>query len=138
MVGPFSTLEDFKLHWAALPADKDLEATQKIKEASIKIRGQFPDIDTRLADGRIALETVQLVVHEMVKRALDSPAGDELAGVQQATGQTGPFTTTLQYTNPDGNLYLSRDDRRMLSAGRPGKTKQAFSIFPGGIGARTT
>lgn len=138
MAEPFSTIASFKLHWAALPEDRVAEATKKLREASIKVRTQFPDVDARIAAGTLDPEVPELVVNEMVKRAMDTPQGADLAGVAQATGQTGPFATTFQFTNPDGNLYLSRDDRRMLAAGRPGKSGKAFSIHPGGLGAQST
>ena len=57
----------------------------------------------------------------MVKRAM--LAGDT-AGVQSATQTTGPFSDTVAYSNPDGDLYLTASERQSLGADR----RHAFTI----------
>lgn len=133
MAEPFATLEDLRKHWPAMPV-ADAEAEQKLHEASVEIRGNFPGIDERVSSGALDLDIVKLVVNRMAKRALESPA-EERQGVAQATAQSGPFSQTLQFTNPDGNMYLSKADRRLLSP-KNENAGQAFSLFPGGVGRR--
>lgn len=128
---PLSTIQDFKEHWLAMPEDRTAEATRKIEEASIEVRGNYPTVDERVAAGSLDEEVVRLVVNRMVKRAMDNPI-EEHVGVQSATAQTGPFATTLNFANPDGNIYMSKADHRLLRG--PQSAKQAFSIFPGGVG----
>lgn len=125
----YATLADLKAHWPALPASREAEAQQKLTEASIEVRALFPDIDGRMTAGALAWEVPRLVVCRMVKRAMDLPS-ESMAGVDSATHQTGPFTQTLNFTNPDGNIYLSKADRRLLTEVR---TRRAFTIHPGGI-----
>lgn len=124
----YATLADLKAHWPALSADQEPEAQQKLTEASIEVRALFPDVDGRLASNALDVEVPRLVVCRMVKRAMDSPV-EAMGGVQSTTQQTGPFTQTLNFTNPDGNIYLSKADKRLLS---PPRSARAFTIHPGG------
>ena len=57
----------------------------------------------------------------MVKRAM---LADDTAGVQSATQTTGPFSDTVAYANPDGDLYLTASEQRSLGADR----RRAFTI----------
>lgn len=130
MATPFATLPDLRGHWSKLPVDREDEAVTKLEEAAVEIRGNFPNIDTRIADGSLDPDNAKLVSVRMVKRAMDVATP---AGVDSRTGQMGPFVTTESFTNPDGNMYLSKADRRLLS---PVNHRQAFTIHPGGVGRR--
>lgn len=127
MAGDFATLADLKLHWSKLPTDREADAAQKLHEASVEIRGLYPRIDGRIASGDLDADVAKLVACRMVKRAIDG-RGEDMVGVNSATAQTGPFTQTLQFTNPDGSVYLSRADKRLLAGGR---SARAFTIHPG-------
>ena len=126
MAEPFADWEDLQRHWPQVPADAAEEATNKLDEASVEIRGLYPNIDRRLAAGTITADALRLVTVRVVKRALDAPAAG--AGVGQITNTTGPFSQALHFTNPDGNIYLSKADRRLLEGGR--RTGQAFTVHP--------
>lgn len=128
MAEPFATVEELKLHWAALSEDQYPEAAQRLSEAAIRIRSHFPTVDSRIAAGTLDPDIPRLVSTEMVKRALTPPA-EGMEGVAQASGTTGPFTTQFTYSNPDGALYLSKEDRRMLSPAP--RQRRAFTIMPG-------
>lgn len=136
MAADYATLADLKAHWSKLPAEDETDATQKLREASIEIRGNFRDVDRRIGlwavdpedPNALDPDVPQLVVCRMVKRAMDSPDG-QIAGVNQIQQSAGPFGQTLSFTNPDGNIYLSKADRALLGVGRvKGK---AFTIHPG-------
>lgn len=125
MAEPFATVDDII---PAPPADRLEEAQDKLDEASIEIRANYPSIDRRIANGDLDPDAAKVVTVRMVKRALEIKT---LPGVDSATGQTGPFMSTLRFTSPDGAVYLSKADKRMLAP-----KKKAFSIYPGGIGKR--
>jgi len=125
----YANLSDLKDHWPALRSDQEAEALQKLLEASIEVRTSFPGIDARLASGELNEEVPRLVVCRMIKRAMDTP-NDAMAGVGSVTHQGGPFAQTLNFTNPDGNIYLSKSDRNLLS---PVEQRRAFMIHPGGV-----
>ena len=134
MAADYATLADLKLHWPALPAEDEPEATQKLHEASIEVRGNYPDIDARLSisveDGGMDPDIPKLVVTRMVKRSMDVAEEAPTAGLETFQFGTGPFSVGGKVYNPDGSIYLSAADKRLLSKSRP--RRQAWTIHPGG------
>lgn len=132
MAADYATLTDLQEHWPALPEGDFAEASQKLHEASIEIRGNYPDLDQRISmpveAGGMDPDIPRLVTCRMVKRAMTAP-DDRMAGVEQVQQSAGPFGQTLRFTNPDGNIYLSKGDRNLLKASRP--RGKAFTIHPG-------
>ena len=125
----YASVSDLQQHWPALPVDREAEAAQKLFEATVEVRALYPDVDRRIQAEELDLSVPALVVCRMVKRAMDSPDG-QVAGVNQIQQSAGPFGQTLSFTNPDGNVYLSKSDKALLSAGRV--RGKAFTIHPGG------
>lgn len=134
MAADYATLADFKLHWSGLATEDEAEATQKLHEASVEIRGNYPDIDARLSisvdDGGMDPDIPKLVVNRMVKRAMDVSEDAPTAGLESFQFGTGPFSVGGKVHNPDGNIYLSASDKRLLAKSR--RRKQAWTIHPGG------
>lgn len=134
MAADYATLADLKLHWSALPAEDEAEATQKLHEASIEVRGNYPDIDARilipLVDGGMDPDIPKLVVCRMVKRAMDVDENATTAGMESIQFGSGPFSMGGKVHNPDGNVYLSSADKRLLAKSRP--VRKAWTIHPGG------
>jgi len=134
MASDYATLADLKLHWPDLPAEDEPEATQKLHEASVEARGNYPDIDVRLSipveDGGMDPDIPRLVVCRMVKRAMDISEDAPTAGMESIQFGSGPFSMGGKVLNPDGNVYLSAADKRLLGKSRP--RRQAWTIHPGG------
>lgn len=134
MAADYATLADLKLHWAKLPVEDEPEATQKLHEASVEIRGNYPDIDARLSipveDGGLDPDIAKLVVNRMVKRAMGVSDEAPTAGFESMQFGTGPFSMGGKVHNPDGNIYMSAADKRLLSKPRP--RGKAWTIHPGG------
>lgn len=134
MASDYATLADLKAHWAELPADKEADATQKLHEASVEVRANYPDLDQRLAlpveDGGLDPDIPKLVVNRMVKRALNVAEDAPTAGLESFQFGTGPFTMGGKVRNPDGDVYLTAADKRLLAKSKP--RKQAWTIHPGG------
>lgn len=132
MADQYSTFESLKLHWFAMPDTiTEPEATRKLEEAAIEIDGNYPDIEERIAAGTLKARTVELVSNRMARRALNGNE-DVPENANSMTAQTGPFTGTFTFSNPEGNMYLSKADRRLLDPSRTRKAK-AFTIRPGGM-----
>lgn len=127
MVVQYSTLEELQRHWPTLPSELQQEAVQKIEEASIEVATAYPDVNERISAGTLSAEAVRLVVNRMVKRALDT-SGEDLTGVTSATAQMGPFSQTMNYSNPDGSMYMTKADKLILASGR--SRGQAWTIHP--------
>ena len=134
MASDYATLADLKLHWPKLPDDAEADATQKLHEASVEVRGNYPDLDQRLtvavADGGIDPDIPKLVVCRMVKRALDVSEDAPTAGFESFQFGTGPFSMGGKLRNPDGDVYLTAADKRLLAKSKP--RKQAWTMHPSG------
>lgn len=61
------------------------------------------------------------VVCEMVTTAASSPAGVGIQSIQQGAG---PYQETQTFTNPVGDLYLTKKQKRLLGCGG----QQAFTV----------
>lgn len=131
MAPPFASVADLRDHWAELPYDREDEAAQKLIEASIEIRALYPDVDARIVALTLDPDVPKLVVCRMVKRAMDNASRGGMDGIGSVQESAGPFAQTLNFTNPDGNLYLSKSDKRLLAAGRP--SRKAWTIHPAGV-----
>jgi hypothetical protein len=134
MAADFATLFDLKMHWSGLPQEDENDAGQKLHEASIEVRGNYPDIDSRIStpveDGGMDPDIPKLVVCRMVKRAMDITEDAPTAGFESVQFGSGPFSMGGKVLNPDGNLYLTAADKRLLVKSRP--RRQAWTIRPGG------
>lgn len=119
---PFATLADLEISWPSITLDQAEDAPQKLVEASLIIRALKPDIDALILAELMDPDLPKMVVCGMVKRALKTPDAGEGIGTTQHT--TGPFTQSFTYTNPDGNLYLAKLDRKLLGIG----AAQAFVV----------
>lgn len=133
MSEPFATYDDLEDRWRPLTAEEQAKATVLLGDASGIIRDEAPDVDARIAAGKLDANTPLMIACSMVKRAM--AGGGELDGVSTNNIQTGPFGQTLSYSNPMGNLYLTKAEKaRLHVAGK------AFSIdtapsFGGGFHA---
>ncbi|MCZ9884147.1 hypothetical protein [Arthrobacter sp. B2a2-09] len=130
MAADYATLADLQEHWSALPAEGETDAAQKLHEASIEVRGLYPDLDARIAGGSIDSEVPRLVVCRMVKRAME-PKDENAppAGMESFQFGAGPFSMGGKMANPDGSLYLTAADKRLLAKSR---RRQAWTIPTGG------
>lgn len=130
MAADYATLADLRAHWSGLLAEDETAATQKLHEASVEVRGNYPELDARILDGIIDPDIPRLVVCRMVKRAMDVTEDAPTAGMESIQFGSGPFSMGGKVLNPDGNLYLTAADKRLLGKSRP--RKQAWTIRPGG------
>lgn len=134
MAADYASLADLKTHWPKLPAEDEADAEQKLHEASVEIRGNYPDLDQRLsvpvADGGMDPDIPRLVVCRMVKRSMDVSEDAPPPGMESFTVGTGPYQFGGKMSNPDGNIYLTAADKRLLGRSKP--KGKAFTIVPGG------
>lgn len=120
MAEPFATVADLEARWRPLTPTETTTATALLDDASAMIRAEAPGIDQRVDDGQLDPAVPLMVVCRMVKRAMHT-SGD---GVTQQQQTAGPFSQMLSFSNPQGDMYLTKADRRMLGIGR----QRAFSI----------
>jgi len=129
MAADYATVADLKLHWSALPTAGEIEAQQKLHEASVEVRGNFPDLDATIIAGSMDPDIPKLVVCRMVKRSMDVSADAPASGFESVQFGSGPFSMGGKILNPDGNLYLTAADKRLLGKSRP--QRKAWTIHVG-------
>lgn len=105
------------------PVPADAVLLVLIDDAEDTILAVIPDLEERLADGRIPLARLQKIVARMVIRHVQNPQG-----VRQTQETTGPFTKGLTYGGDEpGSIYLTPDERREL-LGQSSRSGKAFQI----------
>ena len=119
----FATVQDLEARWRILePAERD-RAKVLLEDAAVKISAAFRGLDTELS-GELKEKLsgeLRIVSCNMVKRAMFTDAG-----VQSTQETVGPFSATHNFTNPTGDLYLAKADRKLLGLER----QQIVSIMP--------
>lgn len=124
----FATVAQLEGRWRPLSTGEQARALILLGDASAQLRVECPDIDTRITvqDGEALPEldpvVPERVVCDMVKRAMlaavDQPA---MANFQETAG---PFSQSGTFLNPTGDLYLTKNERRLLGIGR----QTAFTV----------
>lgn len=117
---------DLAARWRPLTPVETATAEVLLGDASAIIRAECPDVEGRLAATPPGLDeaVVKFVACSMVKRAMLA-AGTE--GVSSQMNVAGPFTQQRSFANPMGNLYLTKQDKRLLGCGG----QQAFTVDMG-------
>lgn len=115
MAESFATKSDFNDRgfdagpWPATVLETNLS------DASNWLRGQYPDIDDRIASGALDADLVTAVVCRMTARTVPSdllPLGMDST---QMTG--GPFSQSVKRTNPHNDFYLTKQEKKTLGYG---------------------
>lgn len=108
----FATCEDVEGRWRTLTADELVRATTLLEDASTILSGMV-DVDEGDAQQAAALRLVScnMVIRSMVASASSAFGVDEL----QAT--MGPFGQTAHFANPNGDMYLTKLDKKLLGIG---------------------
>jgi len=110
----FATVDDVSARWRTLSDSETIRCTALLADASDLIRTTCPNWQT-------ASETsLRRVTCAAAIRALQS--GD-MTGVTQSSQTAGPFTQSWSYSNPSGDLYLTKSEKQAL-----GGTAQCGSV----------
>jgi hypothetical protein len=117
----FATTEDLEKRWHTLTNAEKSKAEVLLDDASQKLRDDYP----KQVEAASPL-TLTRIVCQMVKRAMT--VGDEMAGISQHSETDGPFNDSFTYSNPDGDLYLTKAEKRSLGVG----VQRAFHVDMGG------
>jgi hypothetical protein len=105
----FATYEDVEARWRFLSLDERTKVTCLLDDAAV-ILGSKVAVDPTDEAQAAALK---LVSCGMVVRAMVAAASDAF-GVGELTATMGPFSQTASYANPNGDLYLTKEERRLL------------------------
>lgn len=116
---PYADVDDLTLFWKA--PDDSARALYLLTMASNRLRligsDIGVDVDTRVNSDAAYFMTVQWVVMESVKRALQSPLDQVPAESYSQTA--GPYSENFKYSNPSGDLWFKKSE--LSSIGLYGK-----------------
>lgn len=123
IVEPFATVRDLETRWRVLSDSERATAEALLLDASQMLVDEVGDIS------RVSSGTLRRITAGMVKRAMSGPGG---IGVDSTQFGSGPFQETMKYSNPMGDLYLTKADRRAL--GLTGATAFEVDLMPADAG----
>lgn len=104
---PYATIDQLESGWRTLSADERKTAETLLARASRMIASTCPHAAD--ADPGILSD----IACAVVKRAM--AAGGENITNRSMTG--GPYSEQWTYANPQGDLYLTKAEKRMLGCG---------------------
>lgn len=108
----YATVDDLEARWRTLDSDEEAKATVLLDDASVMLMEQV-DVDPE--DTQQA-SLLKIVCCNMVIRAMLASESDAY-GVSQMDYGMGPFTQAAHFSNPNGDLYLTGQEKDMLGVG---------------------
>jgi hypothetical protein len=120
----WTTYQDVIDRWVGpgAPTDADLVAAI-ILDAEAIILSEYPRIQERIDADEISLDVIKLVTVRMVSRILRNP--ENLTYWQQTTG---PFGQARNFGSANQDLWMSEQEKTLLSPKQRGK---AFEVNQG-------
>lgn len=115
---PFATVDELKARWPDFPPGAESFAEVHLEDAS-----QFI-LDYVKSAKDASAATLRRVVCAVVRRAMQADAAGQV-GVSQLSETAGPFSTSWQTSNPNGDYFLTKQEVKALGGG--GRPK-AYSI----------
>lgn len=106
---PFASVDDLASRWHAFTSEERPRVEAVLDDASDVIMTYCP----LWAEASPA--TLRRITCAIAKRAL---LGADTAGVSQSTQTAGPYTESFSYSNPAGDLYLTKAEKQALGCGR--------------------
>lgn len=128
---PYATATDLAARWRALDTVEATRADVLLGDASYWVRQWFPAETARIDAGDTDATGAKILVCAMVKRALIA-LDDDGTSSETATEAYGPFSRTQSraFSNPQGNLYITDAECKMLQ----GRDSGAVSMTMRGLG----
>lgn len=107
----FATVDDLKERWPDFPTGGDAHAGTLLADAS-----QFI-LDVCPGASRASASTLRRVVCSVVRRSMQSAMGGA-PGIESQQLTAGPFSASYRPTNPHGDFYLTKLEKKSLGCGR--------------------
>lgn len=111
----FATPEDVRDRWASAPEDDHVIGVL-LEDAALWLRAVYPQIPVQPSEHVEGV--LRMVSCSLVKRSLMAAESEHL---QSETDTAGPFGRTRSYRNPEGNFYLTAQERAMLDGALGGR-----------------
>lgn len=108
----YATVEDVEARWRDLDADEEARASVLLDDASAMLDAL---VDVNPDDQR-QLGLLKQVSCSMVIRTMLASESDAY-GVSRLDYGMGPFSQAATFSNPNGDLYLTGQEKEMLGVG---------------------
>lgn len=105
----FAEVEDLEARWRSLSTEEATKAATLLDDASA-ILASLVTVDPDDASQEALL---MIVSCSMVMRSMMASEGDAY-GVSQLDYGMGPFSQAVHYSNPNGDMYLTAQERKLL------------------------
>lgn len=105
----FADVSDIEARWHALSDDEQARAGVLIGDASAMLAEQV-EVDAANAE---QARLLNIVCCSMVIRAMSATEADSY-GASSTSITAGPYTQSWNYSNPTGDMYLTKQEKRLL------------------------
>ncbi len=105
----FADVSDLESRWRELSTDEEARANVLLGDASAMLSA-LVEVDSSDYEQS---QLLKMVCCDMVIRAMSATAADAF-GVSQTSMTAGPYTQSFSYSNPSGDMYLTRLEKRLL------------------------
>jgi len=105
----FAEVSDIEARWRSLSDDEKSRASVLIEDASAMLSA-LVNVD---ANDQQQAELLNTVCCNMVIRAMAQSNMDTF-GVSQSAITAGPYTQSFSYSNPSGDMYLTKLEKKLL------------------------
>ena len=103
----FATVADLEARWRTLTSEEQALAATLLDDAAVKLS------EWVIEDDELQAAKLKIVSCDMVKRAMIASTSSAF-GVEQLDATMGPMSQTAHFVNPNGDLYVSKQEKRML------------------------
>lgn len=105
----FAVVSDIEMRWRELSTDEKTRASTLIEDATAMLTA-LVKVD---ASDQQQAQLLNTVCCNMVIRAM-AQSGMDTFGVSQAAITAGPYTQSFSYSNPSGDMYLTKLEKKLL------------------------
>lgn len=105
----FADVSDLESRWRELSTDEEARANVLLGDASA-ILSALVTVDNSDYEQS---ELLKMVCCDMVIRAMSATSYDSF-GLSQSSITAGPYTQSFSYSNPSGDMYLTKLEKRLL------------------------
>lgn len=105
----YATVSDIESRWRALSQDEQSRASVLIDDASAMLTA-LVNVDS---DDQEQAQLLKQVCCSMVIRAMSATEADAF-GASQMSMTAGPYSQSWSYSNPTGDMYLTKLEKRLL------------------------
>lgn len=105
----YATVEDVEARWRDLSADEEARCGVLLDDASLYL-DTLVDVNP---DDEHQAAVLTTVCCNMVIRSMSATESD-MFGVSQSSMTAGPYSQSMNYANPSGDMYLTKLEKRLL------------------------